>query len=275
MDPTCHAMFHLPSEYQVHNISSFELNEKRFVDQLDTLTESAQPYVISLAILYVVTIFYLKNKLSTRAAYSLRTPLILWNFFMAALSLLFTYQFGIYQTARIRERGVLGGLFFHPKNRADQDIWLDLFAWSKIIELVDTLFIVLRKRPLISLHWSHHFLTVIYAFFAARETYLVASSFINSLIHTVMYTYYGLRALGYKVPRQLAMALTTAQIVQMIIGMILAMKAIHYRYMGCLESSSYLIDIYAILMFAFYTIMFGKYFFSTYINSSVRRSKVN
>jgi hypothetical protein len=31
-----------------------------------------------------------------------------------------------------------------------------MFAWSKVAELGDTLFLVLRKREVIFLHWYHH-----------------------------------------------------------------------------------------------------------------------
>ena len=38
-------------------------------------------------------------------------------------------------------------------------LWL--FAWSKLFELGDTVFMVFRKRKVIFLHWFHHTLTLI------------------------------------------------------------------------------------------------------------------
>jgi hypothetical protein len=35
-------------------------------------------------------------------------------------------------------------------------LWMSFFTVSKIFELWDTFFIVVRKRPLILLHWYHH-----------------------------------------------------------------------------------------------------------------------
>lgn len=43
--------------------------------------------------------------------------------------------------------------------------WYTIFSVSKIFELFDTAFIVLRKQKLITLHWIHHILTLVYTFY--------------------------------------------------------------------------------------------------------------
>ena len=40
----------------------------------------------------------------------------------------------------------------------------------------------------------------------------------NLFVHTLMYSYYALTAMGYRLPRQVNVTLTTLQIVQMLFG---------------------------------------------------------
>jgi len=41
---------------------------------------------------------------------------------------------------------------------------------------------------------------------------------VNIFVHSVMYTYYALRAGGVKIPKKIAVAITSIQIVQMVVG---------------------------------------------------------
>lgn len=48
--------------------------------------------------------------------------------------------------------------------------WACMFAFSKIAELGDTLFLVLRKRPVIFLHWYHHAVVLIYCWHSGSSS---------------------------------------------------------------------------------------------------------
>ncbi len=43
------------------------------------------------------------------------------------------------------------------------------FCFSKLPELIDTVFIVLRKQPLIFLHWYHHASVLVYCWFSYQD----------------------------------------------------------------------------------------------------------
>ena len=48
-------------------------------------------------------------------------------------------------------------------------LWVMLFIFSKIPELVDTVFLVIAKKPVIFLHWYHHSTVLLYCAWRARR----------------------------------------------------------------------------------------------------------
>ena len=44
--------------------------------------------------------------------------------------------------------------------------WVTLFIYSKIPELLDTVFLVLQKKDVIFLHWFHHVTVLLYCWHA-------------------------------------------------------------------------------------------------------------
>ena len=95
-----------------------------------------------------------------------------------------------------------------------------LFCYSKIPELIDTVFIVLRKKPLIFLHWYHHVTVLLfcwnaYATMAGSGLYFVA---MNYTVHALMYGYYCLQALQMCPKSFPAILITISQIAQMFVG---------------------------------------------------------
>ena len=106
-----------------------------------------------------------------------------------------------------------------------------MFTLSKVIELGDTLFIVLRKSPLTFLHWYHHIAVLMYSFYNDRSGYEIGFWFggINYFIHTLMYSYYALMTMGYRLPSTVAQLITVLQIVQMVIGTILNVLSLQIK----------------------------------------------
>ena len=108
--------------------------------------------------------------------------------------------------------------------------WVMLFIFSKIPELLDTVFIVLRKKPLIFLHWYHHVSVLLfcwncYAVRAASGLWFVA---MNYSVHALMYGYYCLSTLN-RIPKWFPVWLITlSQITQMIIGTAVCIAAWYY-----------------------------------------------
>ena len=93
--------------------------------------------------------------------------------------------------------------------------WAYVFVLSKVLELGDTVFLILRKRPLTFLHVFHHSTVLIACWYMPTQNAPAARWFgtINGFVHSIMYTYFTLQILGwYKIPRWISMCLTTMQV---------------------------------------------------------------
>jgi len=75
-------------------------------------------------------------------------------------------------------------------------LWAAAFTWSKLFELFDTALLILKKRPVITLHWFHHASVVGFAWVAwAYETPAALwYGAMNYSVHALMYSYFGLTA---------------------------------------------------------------------------------
>uniref|UniRef100_A0A672RH69 Elongation of very long chain fatty acids protein n=1 Tax=Sinocyclocheilus grahami TaxID=75366 RepID=A0A672RH69_SINGR len=88
------------------------------------------------------------------------------------------------------------------------------FYFSKVIELTDTVFFILRKKnnQLTFLHVYHHG-TMIFNWWAGVKYVAGGQSFliglINSFVHVVMYMYYGRAALGPQMHKYLQFFIVT------------------------------------------------------------------
>ncbi len=145
--------------------------------------------------------------------------------------------------------------------------WNWMFTLSKVPELGDTVFIVLRKQPLIFLHWYHHVTVLLYAWYSYSDYIATARWFVcmNYLVHSAMYSYYALKALKFRVPRWIAMSITTAQLAQMVMGAAVNIWAYQVKQAGNECHVSYDNIKISLLMYTSYFVLFARFFRRAYV----------
>ena len=133
----------------------------------------------------------------------------------------------------------------------------------------DTLFIVLRKQRLIFLHWYHHITVLLYSWYSYKDQVAGGGWFMtmNYGVHSLMYTYYAARAAGLRVPRPLAILITTTQILQMAMG--LAVLGLVYRWMHEVRCPTQVDNVaWGSLMYLSYLVLFASFFYNSYLRGS-------
>lgn len=102
-----------------------------------------------------------------------------------------------------------------------------LFYISKFYEVLDTLIILAKGKRSGTLQTYHHAgaMFSMWAGIRYMSPPIWMFVFVNSGIHTIMYTYYSITGIGIRVPRVLKQGITTLQIIQFLVGTLYA--AIH------------------------------------------------
>ncbi|CAG0913889.1 unnamed protein product [Notodromas monacha] len=227
----------------------------------------AQLWLASAA--YLAVIYGIKSAMATRNPFSLRVPLIVWNWALALFSLCGVLRmlpelvfalsnYGKYHSVCVASYAELNKVCV---------FWAWLFGLSKLVEFGDTVFIVLRKQPLIFLHWYHHITVLLYTFYSFTELTASGRWFItfNYLVHTVMYGYYALKAMRFRVPKSVAMSITILQVLQMIVGIYVNASAYAFKRQGMPCSVSYDNMNASFAMYSSYFLLFLNFFYRAYL----------
>merc|ERR1711974_453169 len=209
---------------------------------------------------YIILVFSGQAWMASRPAYQLRGPLTAWSAFLAIFSIFgFARVFPEFLHT-LTTRGFYDSICntsFVEANKVSS-FWTWLFTLSKMPELGDTVFIVLRKQQLIFLHWYHHLTVLVYVFYCFSQFTSCARWFMtmNYFVHSLMYSYFALRAMRVRVPKVVAMIITSLQLVQMVVA--------------CAVSYNNLL--YSALMYFSYFVLFARFFYKAYFCKSERRS---
>lgn len=90
----------------------------------------------------------------------------------------------------------------------------------------------------------------------------------NYLVHAVMYSYYALRAAGFKVSRKFAMLITLTQIAQMLMGCVVNYLVYSWMQQGQ-ECPSHMQNVvWSSLMYLSYFVLFVQFFCGAYVRKS-------
>ncbi|XP_027733842.1 elongation of very long chain fatty acids protein 3 [Empidonax traillii] len=226
------------------------------------------------AAIYLILVFGIQHFMKERRAYHLRTPLTLWSFGLTLFSVIGAWRVWkqiafLLLTKGFKQSVCSRSVYVHPVSK----LWICLFVLSKLVEMGDTVFIVLRKKKLTFVHWYHHLTAAVVSWYTYNAMvpgigWVIA---LNFSIHALTYSYYTVTATGTRVPSSIAIIITTSQMVQMtgfvILNFLIAFwkddKVCPITWPQLLSSSW----VYITLL-----ILFCNFFFKTYL-SGTRKSK--
>ena len=217
------------------------------------------PHVpLALCFLYVVLVFGGKSFMKSRTAYgewtkvkggksippesdANRNILAAWNLLLAVFSFVGATRTVPVLLHRLATLPMSQNICQGPEESWGAfatGFWVQLFIFSKPFELIDTYFIVVRKKPLIFLHWYHHVTVLLYCWHSYSTEASTGIFFVamNYSVHAIMYFYYYLQATqgfmkrfkkGFIPP----IMITFMQISQMVVGVTVCVASYYYKYL--------------------------------------------
>lgn len=142
---------------------------------------------------------------------------------------------------------------------------LVLFALSKIVELLDTAWLLVRKRTPSKLHTVHHATAclVTWKLFSSRSPLGLCLASLNYTVHAPLYLYFGLTQLSpgtRALVTRFAPYITQMQLVQFVCGLGLALRALAASPLDCAGPRA---DAWLIVgMYILYLWLFGSFWWT-------------
>ncbi|XP_044751224.1 elongation of very long chain fatty acids protein 6-like [Coccinella septempunctata] len=223
-------------------------------------------------VVYLMVIFSLKKFMQNRPPYKMMIPAVIWNIFLASFSIIGTIRTFPELRRSLSFHGIHHSICDQSFIATDEvtRVWVYLFVLSKSWELLDTVFVVLRKHPLIFLHWYHHMIALVYSWVSYSELISTSRWFVimNFFVHSLMYSYYALRCLKFKLPKQISMIITTLQILQMVIAFSVNIYAFYLIQQG-IECGISIWNIrFSTVMYMSFFVLFSRFFYKAYLSNN-------
>ncbi|KAH3882565.1 elongation of very long chain fatty acids protein 4-like isoform X1 [Dreissena polymorpha] len=198
-----------------------------------------QGYAPTLIITAVYVIFVTKIGpafMANREPFQLKWPIVIYNFVCIAINFHIFSELLYNSTVKGYSYSCQTVDYSDDENevRIAKALWW--FYFSKCVEMLDTVFFVLRKKnnQISFLHVYHH-ATMFPIWWMGIKWVAGGQSFfgamINSFIHVIMYTYYGIAALGPQFQKYLwwKRYLTIIQLIQFHVGIAHALQSLVFQ----------------------------------------------
>lgn len=217
---------------------------------------------------YFLFIYYGKKYMADREPMKIKNYMVAYNLYQALLN-----TWGIWSTiSALRSAGM--SVWGNSPDYTANGYQISFLVWlhynNKYVELLDTVFMVLRKKnkQISFLHCYHHCLLIWSWFLVMKicggggDSYFGAT--VNSFIHVLMYTYYLVTLVGYTVPRVIKTNLTKLQMIQF------CMCASHSIWC-VMNGHQVLLACAQLFVMVNMLVLFGNFYIQSYLKSSKRK----
>jgi len=206
-----------------------------------------------------------------------------WNLFLSVFSTWGVYHMGKGLYNMTEKRGlqftICGSTGELVQNLQDGPtaLALCLFCFSKIPELMDTVFLILKGKKVRFLQWYHHATVMLFCWLALATEYTPGLWFAatNYFVHSIMYMYFFLMTFktAAGIVKPIAPLITIIQISQMVWGLIVNAIAVgtFFTTGNCQIQA---VTVYsAIVMYASYFYLFGQLFLEAHGTAGKNKKK--
>lgn len=183
--------------------------------------------------IYLNIIFFLQFLMKNRQEWNTNVISAIHNLILTFWSLAMCVGTGYYAFSRAIDYGSWTQLVCeHSSAPSDGPLYFIGYWYylSKYYELLDTIILCLRKRPLTVLHVYHHSVVILLTYLWVASDYSLFwwTVWLNTMVHVFMYFYFFMVSLKRRVPNFLKKMLTRGQITQFCVFGIVACLNVYF-----------------------------------------------